>query len=390
MTQYNIVYVVVWLLAILSLRKDNLPSAWLFFLQVTLLALFVGLKFQTGYDWPIYEAHYAAVQSGEAFYLDFEFGYEWLVQFSTSIGLAFEQFSAVISILEVSFIAFAARRFFPRYCLVVMAIMYSVPDFYLIPAFSLLRQGLAVSIFLIGVYKFFSDKKISGFVFFAIACSLHYSVVGGLLLLALLYMFPLSRRAFSLVFAASVALYVSSFDIIRGVVEVLIVYVNPKYMIYLDRDVFNASFAYRAAFAVVSLVFFVCIYGAWVKHESSSVENLGDGGGVQTCRLALLGLLIPLIIFGFPTLSTRYQFFFAIFLVGCALGALQYVTYASRIIVIFVVAIIAYLPFYRFLSSPLSIVYIPYQSQLFYDHKNSTGQDRTNDLLNQLDVLWSK
>lgn len=128
MTQYNIVYVVVWLLAILSLRKDNLPSAWLFFLQVTLLALFVGLKFQTGYDWPIYEAHYAAVQSGEAFYLDFEFGYEWLVQFSTSIGLAFEQFSAVISILEVSFIAFAARRFFPRYCLVVMAIMYSVPD----------------------------------------------------------------------------------------------------------------------------------------------------------------------------------------------------------------------------------------------------------------------
>ncbi|WP_247255396.1 EpsG family protein [Pseudomonas moorei] len=390
MTQYNLVYFVVWLLAILSLKRNNHSSLWLYCFQALVLALFVGLKFQTGYDWPIYEAHYAAVQGGEEFYLDFEFGYELLVQFFTSIGLTFEQFSAVISMLEVAFIAFAVRRFFPRYCLIVLAVMYSVPDFYLIPTFSLLRQGLAVSIFLIGVYKFFSAKKIAGAVFFAIACSLHYSVVGGVLLLALLYIFPLNRRAFLLVFVASLALYVSSFDIIRGFVEILLVYVNPKYMIYLDRDVFNASFAYRAAFSVISLVFFVCIYGAWLKGESFSVVGVDERGDLRIYRLAMLGLLIPLIIFGFPTLSTRYQFFFAIFLVGCALEALQYLTYASRIVVVLLIAAIAYLPFYRFLSSPLSIVYVPYQSQLFYDHKNSTGQDRTNDLLNQLDVLWSK
>ncbi|WP_285420652.1 EpsG family protein [Pseudomonas sp. efr-133-TYG-5] len=390
MTQYNIVYGLVWLLAILSLRKNSQPSVYLYLLQVMLLAFFVGFKFQTGYDWPIYEAHYAAVANGEAFYLEFEFGYGWLVQIATSMGLTFEQFSAFISIVEVLFIAFAVRRFFPGYCLVVMAVMYSVPDFYLIPTFSLLRQGLAVSIFLIGVYKFFSGNKIIGFVLFAIACSFHYSVAGGVLLLILVSTVPLSRVTFLLVFLISVMLYISSFDIIRGIVEVLIVYVNPKYMIYLDRDVFNASLAYRGAFALVSLVFFVCIYTAWLKRDSFAGEQRYERTSVLTYKLAFLGLLVPLIIFGFPTLSTRYQFFFAIFLVGGALEALQKLTYASRFVMVFLIAIIAYLPFYRFLSSPLSIVYIPYQSQMFYDHTNSTGQDRTNDLLNQLDVLWSK
>jgi hypothetical protein len=390
MTQYNIVYGLVWLLAILSLRKNSQPSVYLYLLQVMLLAFFVGFKFQTGYDWPIYEAHYAAVANGEAFYLEFEFGYGWLVQIATSMGLTFEQFSAFISIVEVLFIAFAVRRFFPGYCLVVMAVMYSVPDFYLIPTFSLLRQGLAVSIFLIGVYKFFSGNKIIGFVLFAIACSFHYSVAGGVLLLILVSTVPLSRVTFLLVFLISVMLYISSFDIIRGIVEVLIVYVNPKYMIYLDRDVFNASLAYRGAFALVSSVFFVCIYTAWLKRDSFAGEQRYERTNVLTYKLAFLGLLVPLIIFGFPTLSTRYQFFFAIFLVGGALEALQKLTYASRFVMVFLIAIIAYLPFYRFLSSPLSIVYIPYQSQMFYDHTNSTGQDRTNDLLNQLDVLWSK
>jgi len=390
MTQYNVVYVLVWLLAIFSLRKNSQASVYIFLGQVILLAFFVGLKFQTGYDWPIYEAHYAAVANGETFYLEFEFGYGWLVQIATSMGLTFEQFSAVVSILEVLFIAFAVRRFFPGYCLVVMAVMYSVPDFYLIPTFSLLRQGLAVSIFLIGVYKFFSGSKFVGIVLFAIAYSFHYSVAGGILLLILVSMVPLGRVTFSLVFLISVVLYISSFDIIRGIVEVLIVYVNPKYMIYLDRDVFNASLAYRGAFAIISLVFFVCIYLAWLKRDSVAGQQQYKSTGVLTYKLAFLGLLIPLIIFGFPTLSTRYQFFFAIFLVGGALEALQKLTYASRFVMVFLISIIAYLPFYRFLSSPLSIVYIPYQSQMFYDHTNSTGQDRTNDLLNQLDVLWSK
>jgi hypothetical protein len=388
MIQYNVVYALIWMLALLSLKKTASPSVAIYGFQVALLSLFVGLKFQTGYDWPTYESHYNAIRSGEEFYLDFEFGYEWLVRLSSFFDLAFEQFSALISMVEVVFISIVVRVFFPRYCLLVLAVMYSVPDFYLVPAFSLLRQGLAVSIFLLGVHKFLSGRQFLAFTIFVIAASIHYSVLGGVLLLLLIYWFPLSRSTFLIVFLMSVALYLSSLDVVRAAVEVLIVYVNPKYMIYLDRDVFNASFAYRAAYALVSVLIFSSIYLAWGNGGAQSVTK--QLALPMLYRLALVGLLIPLIIFGFPTLSTRYQYFFAVFLIGAAMNTLSRLSYTSRLVAVFVIAVVAYLPFYRFLSSPLSIVYIPYQSQLFYDVHNSTGQERTDNLLNQLDELWSK
>ncbi|WP_445571513.1 EpsG family protein [Pseudomonas sp. E102] len=388
MMQYNLIYASIWMLSLLSLKKTGSPSTAIYSFQVALLSLFVGLKFQTGYDWPIYESHYNAIRSGEEFYLDFEFGYEWLVRVSSFLGMAFENFSALVSIVEVVFISIVVRSFFSRHCLLVLAVMYSVPDFYLIPTFSLLRQGLAVSIFLLGVQKFLLGRQFLAFILFAVSASIHYSVLGGVLLLLLIYRFPLSRTTFLVIFLVSVALYLSSLDVIRAAAEVLIVYVSPKYMIYLDRDVFNASFAYRAAYVLVSIVISSSIYLAWRNNDAQN--NTNQLASPMLYRLAFVGLLIPLIIFGFPTLSTRYQYFFAVFLIGAAMNALLHLNYKSRLLAVVVIAVVAYLPFYRFLSSPLSIVYIPYQSQLFYDEHNSTGRERTNNLLNQLDELWSK
>ncbi|WP_434557973.1 EpsG family protein [Pseudomonas sp. Z5-35] len=388
MMQYNVIYALIWMLALLSLKRTTSPSTAIYALQVALLSLFAGLKFQTGYDWPIYESHYNAIRSGEEFYLRFEFGYEWLVHISSFLDLTFEHFSTFISIIEIVFISTVVRNFFPKHCLLVLAVMYSVPDFYLIPTFSLLRQGLAVSIFLLGVHKFLSGRGGLAFALFVVAASIHYSVLGGVLLVLLVYWLPLSRTTFLIVFLASMALYLTSMDVVRAGVEILMVYVNPKYMIYLDRDVFNASFAYRAAYTLVSIVIFSSIYLAWGSRGAQShTDQLATP---MLYRLAFVGLLIPLIIFGFPTLSTRYQYFFAVFLIGAAMNTLLRLNYTSRLLTVFAIAIVAYLPFYRFLSSPLSIVYIPYQSQMFYDVHNSTGQERTSNLLNQLDELWSK
>lgn len=112
--------------------------------------------------------------------------------------------------------------------------------------------------------------------------------------------------------------------------------------------------------------------------------------GAAIYRLAMLGVLIPLVVYGFPTFSTRYQYFFCFFTLGVGLSVLGLFKARDRLIVMVATCLISYIPFYRFLTNPLSIVYIPYQSQFFYDKQNSTGQQRTDDLLNQLDILWSK
>jgi hypothetical protein len=388
MTEYNFVYLIVWGVALVSLMANASGQKYLFFMQTLILALFVAVRFETGYDWPVYENHFMQIASNDDFYLKFEFGYELLVYLFSKLGLGFYQFIAVLSLFEVFIIASSVRFFFPRHSMLVMAVLYSVPDFYLIPAFALVRQGLAVSLFFYGIRCFVENRKIMAWVFFLLAISFHYSVLGALLLWVFAFRFSIGRDGLAVFFIISAFLYLFSIDVARDLVEVAVTYFDPKYLIYLDRDVFNASFAYRFVYVMVSSFAFSCIYFAWRNKALTNTESALLNNKIY--RLAALGVLIPLFLYGFPTISTRYQFFFSIFTVGICLSALDFFKFRDRLVVAAVVGALIYLPFYRFLTSPLSIVYIPYQSQFFYDKTNSTGQQRTDDLLYQLDVLWSK
>ncbi|WPN99854.1 EpsG family protein [Pseudomonas sp. MUP55] len=387
MFDYNLVYLAVWGLAFISILVRNLKVDYLYVMQISILTLFLALKFETGYDWPVYEAHFFNVSAGESFNLNFEIGYELLVHMFSAMGFKFHQFIAIVSILEVILVAAAVRFFFPNYRLWVMAIIFAIPDFYLIPYFSLVRQGLAASLFFYGVRYYAENKRFLSWLIFGLAVSLHYSVVGALILFSLAFKIKLSKNVFLTLFALSVFFYLSSIDVVRSFVEQIVVYLDPKYMIYLDRDVYNASMLYRGVYACVSAIIFALIYMSWRRQDfESSDPKLSP----SIHRLAMFGILIPLVVYGFPTFSTRYQFFFCIFTVGISFTSLARFNARDRFAVLMVTCFLAYIPFYRFLSNPLSIVYIPYQSQIFFDKSNSTGQQRTDDLLNQLDVLWSK
>ncbi len=388
MTNYIIVYVVVWGLVCISMWAGPVAKKYLFLTQVVILALFVALKFETGYDWPVYEAHYLQVSTGDIFNLNFEFGYEILVRVFSFLGFEFHQFIAVVSVVEILLIASAVRFFFPKYCLWIMALMYAIPDFYLIPSFSLVRQGLAVSLFFYGVRCYVGNRKLLPWLVFGLAISFHYSVIGALFFLLLAFKVKISKNVFAILFTVACSLYLLSIDVVRSLVESLVLYLDPKYLIYLQRDVYNASLLYRGMYAAVSLFAFVLLYVSWDRRIFVGERFSSSESSIH--RLAMLGVLIPLVVYGFPTFSTRYQYFFCIFTLGVSLTALEFFNARDKLIVFVITCLLACVPFYRFLVSPLSIVYIPYQSQIFYDESNSTGQQRTDDLLNQLDVLWSK
>jgi hypothetical protein len=388
MIDYNVVYVVVWSLAFLSMVVVPRQRDYLFYGQVVLMTLFVALKFETGYDWPVYEAHYLQASVGDQFYIEFEYGYELLVKLFVFLGVGFHQFVAVINIVEISLVALSIRYFFPRHSIWIMAMLYAIPDFYLIPSFSLLRQVLAASLFLFGLRCHFGGRRLLAWVVFGLAISMHYSVVGALLFVFLALRIKLSRNVFVVLFVISVSLYLLSVDIARSVAEYLLSAWYPKYLAYLDRDIYNASIVYRLVYASISTLAFGLIYISWSKRL---VEGAGcQGLNLAIYRLAMLGVLIPLVVYGFPTFSTRYQYFFCFFTLGVCLSALKLLGARDRLFVLLAACFISYIPFYRFLTNPLSVVYIPYQSQFFYDKKNSTGQQRTDDLINELESLWSK
>ncbi|KFF43315.1 hypothetical protein JH25_05900 [Pseudomonas sp. BRG-100] len=81
MFDYNLVYVLIWGIAFISILLPQIKNIHLYIIQVGILTLFLALKFETGYDWPVYEAHFVNVAAGEAFNLNFEIGYELLVHF---------------------------------------------------------------------------------------------------------------------------------------------------------------------------------------------------------------------------------------------------------------------------------------------------------------------
>lgn len=196
--------------------------------------------------------------------------------------------------------------------MLLLAIFYAIPDFYLIPSFSLIRQGLAASLFFYGVRCYMGQRKTLAWLLFGIATSVHYSVLGALFFLFLAFKINLNRRTLLVVFTFALSFYMLSIDAARLVVGCVVSYVDPKYMIYLERDVYNASLIYRTAYAAASVFAFACIYLTWFR------QSVTNGGFVvlesNVSRLAVMGVLIPLLVFGFPTISTRYQYFYSILL----------------------------------------------------------------------------
>ena len=111
----------------------------------------------------------------------------------------------------------------------------------------------------------------------------------------------------------------------------------------------------------------------------------------MTCLFApSLAVIFPLMFYAYPTISTRYQYFYAIFMIGLSLSLLDYLKSSNLLLVILVMGLLFYIPFYRFITNPLSIVFVPYQNMITYDESNSTGQARTDELMTQLYQLWDK
>ncbi|HHW4413293.1 TPA: EpsG family protein [Citrobacter gillenii] len=379
MAIYNSMYIILWVMAIISYSK-NIKISQVFFLQVLILSLFTALRFQTGYDWPVYQAYYNSADNSS---VSFEIGFATLISIFKYLGLSFNVFVFFVSIVEVLLLAKVIKYFFPRQCVLIFAIMFSLADFFLIPMFALMRQGLAVSIFLYGLMLYHKGHFNKAKTLFAISVIFHLSSI---LIIACTYLvinFKFSRKTLLFVFILSLLTYLFAFDLIGYLISIIIPYIDQKYEMYMQRDTYNASGLYRIVFSIVFIFtcFLIYRYGS---------RNGVIGINKNILVYALLAVIFPLLFYNYPTISTRYQYFYAIFMIGLSLSLLDYLKSNNLFIVILLMALLFYVPFYRFLTNPLSIVFVPYQNMITYDESNSTGTTRTDELMSQLYQLWNK
>jgi hypothetical protein len=379
MAIYNSIYIILWVMAIISYSK-NIKINQVFFIQVLVLSLFTALRFQTGYDWPVYQAYYNSADNSS---VSFEIGFATLITVFNFLGLSFNVFVFSVSIVEVLLLAKVIKYFFPRQCVLIFAIMFSLADFFLIPMFALMRQGLAVSIFLYGLMLYDKGYFIKAKILFALSVIFHMSAILIIACTYLIIKLKFSRKTLLIVFTLSLLAYLLAFNFIGHLISIIIPYIDQKYEMYMQRDTYNASGLYRIVFSIVSLLTCFVIYKYGSRNDIIVVNK-------NILIYALLAVIFPLLFYAYPTISTRYQYFYAIFMIGLSLSLLDYLKSNNLFIVILLMALLFYVPFYRFLTNPLSIVFVPYQNMLTYDESNSTGSARTDELMAQLYQLWNK
>lgn len=376
MTIYWLIFLIVWGCAGLSLSLGMIKAKILYRVQSFVLIAFASLKFETGYDWPVYKQHYEGNNS-----LPYEPGYEALVSVFNYIGLEFKYYWGFIGAGIALGFLHLVKLYCNRHRVIVIAALFSFPDFFIIPSFSIVRQAISIIFFLYFLY-FFPKNKLIAIILAAIAAVFHVGIVF-IFILAFAFNFLLNgnpiRIWFCFVFGG--ILYLFPLGISDIFVKYLIVQTMSGFSIYFERDTFAASFVYRVAYLLSS---FFIIYLMLAARQGFPRDKFS----LLKFNIGISGLLIPIWISDFPTFSTRYFGMTGIFICSHAYMGILY-KFRTKIGFFYLLSVlISSMVFYRFFSNPFSIPFVPYQDLLFYDENNSTGIERTEELINILHSLW--
>lgn len=137
--------------------------------------LFIGLRLETGFDWPVYKEIYATFQQDfslanvAVYVLKYgqEPGFLFLLGLSSQYLPSFEVFQALVTIALLWSTVFLAQAVGVRKTALVVAIAMT---YLMLPVgFSTLRQSMAISFFNFGLAHFLRRKNAWGALFFVLA-----------------------------------------------------------------------------------------------------------------------------------------------------------------------------------------------------------------------------
>lgn len=366
---YLTFYIVITICVVLSKRWKG---DFLYFFVCFVIVAFSAFRYETGFDWPIYDK-YISGQIGTIYFPFFEL----LKYLFNLLELDKKFFYFFISILGNSLLLIAASQYFRQYRFIFVLFYVLWSDFYLIHSFSILRQFICLAFILFAFSRKINGKKFG--VYLLLAMLTHHSAL-------LYFMFSwslgwLSKLKFSLAWLLYVLfsmLFFFNISIVNVFAKFTLTMVDSEYFLQYMNDTFNASIPLKLVI-IVSLGFILNF--AMKSFEASQIK-------IEEYSFCLIYIFISLIFYSFPTITTRIGFFFIFPVIKVVVLYLQRVVFLQRLLVKLVLVLILSFSNYRFYSSPLNITYFPYQTWLMEDDvQNSTGLERTQKVYDQLNEL---
>lgn len=380
MWPYLLIFVLVWAAAY---EEYIFRRRRIYYIAVPVLLLFLGLRFETGYDWPAYkELFYELPSIGELdvsrlFVFSVLYGKEPLyLAFSATMKWIWNDFQGVVivsSIFEiVSFVVFLRRLTSCRATVFAASVTWVIFTLY----FSVIRQGISVAFFLLFLLFYFGRRYWFASICLMGAIGFHYSA----LLYFAIFLFVLLRPSKKLLLV--IVLIAGIFGIMGDMAQALlhmagqvipIEAVEAKLEWYAERDDESHANIFDQIYA---LVFSVVMGGVLF---SISLEKMSDLKRAMYV-IAIIFIAFQLAFLDFPLFRNRLQYlalpFVYIFFFECFLMS----KITVRLLVINGLCFITLIYFLLFLSKESSLPFVPYQNYITY-----ALTDRPGDGLNRVE-----
>ncbi|WP_280551801.1 EpsG family protein [Halomonas sp. 25-S5] len=357
-----IIYVCFWVFSILaSLFVKRKIDLWVFLFCIF---LFVGLRFETGFDWPVYKDIFSRFQ--ESFQVsdvmsiyhthNQELGFLVFFGALAQILPSYEYVQAIFTVfLLYSFVKLASAIHVSHKALALSLSLFL--SFFLLPvAFSTVRQSLAISFFNIALMYYISGRRLPSIVFCLLAILAHTSAIIYVGVLVVNWFVMNNRRvvsAFFLIFAALLF-----YAALLAVLELNTYFppaVGSKISYY--KDVAISSGLGLKSLALMLFAFLIGLHASMMKGSQPICDNR-----VTTLRNFIVVFSALAVASGFFTVLRDRIFYELMLLYGIYIATLRVDVKFFVVPVVFSFGLAYQMVF--FLSYPSVIVFVPYQNAM--------------------------
>ncbi|MCX3068151.1 EpsG family protein [Cetobacterium somerae] len=332
--------------------------------------IFVGLRMETGYDWPVYNTYFTTNLKEN--FSNFEFGYVlW--------NRLLQNFGTTEIILNIGNILLFLGLLF----IILKKTVKNIGLFFYIYVFmdmlilnmAIIRQGISILFFYLMVIYF--DKK-KRYIYYLLSISFHKS---SLIYLPLLYIVKkkYNQKIIYILFMIGIFIFFIRIPYIFNILELLSkfqIFEKLKYYLTVDKPILSL---YQIFYAIKNI--FLLIILEIIKSDKSKKNCM-------YYNIALINLLCFFYLYEVPTLYQRVENITSIGFIIYICNSFENISKIKKIIFYAITFCYFNIMFIYFLTRPLSVVYVPYQNYLYT--KKSSGWERTKKLYKELNSLFKE
>lgn len=268
------------LISIFDLFKQRKATKLFFYLSFLILVVFAGIRFDTGWDYPGYQFYYDKVPSlgnlledyEEFDSIYFEPGFKLLMSALKSLGIEFQGLIFIVNLMTTSLFFIFIKRTgkFIGYENIMVLLYFSTVFLY--TNFSVLRQGLAIGIWLLAI-NYLNKNYLKYILLVFLGCLFHYSIGLFLFLPIIIYLRP-KVSLFLFFMVLSIFIYILNIKWLQTISPLLLPeFASGKLNHYLEIERFGSSRSLGFGFVEKLVIMSSLIYFYFYKLKDSVILN---------------------------------------------------------------------------------------------------------------------